>query len=113
MLEAEGHPDFAVTTVEGYPTLDDALRKIREQKKIKQIQLRPFMFVAGDHAKNDIAGDIKTELESQGYQVSVLLEGLGQNPGIQDIFIEHAKFMTQHKLIDISDKKKAYAADKE
>lgn len=113
MLEAEGHPDFAVTTVEGYPTLDDALRKVREQKKIKQIQLHPFMFVAGDHAKNDIAGDIKTELESQGYQVSVLLEGLGQNPGIQDIFIEHAKFMTQHKLIDISDKKKAYAADKE
>lgn len=113
MLEAEGHPDFAVTTVEGYPTLDDALHKIREQKKIKQIQLLPFMFVAGDHAKNDIAGDIKTELESQGYQVSVLLEGLGQNPGIQDIFIEHAKFMTQHKLIDISDKKKAYAADKE
>ena len=93
--------------------LDDALRKVREQKKIKQIQLLPFMFVAGDHAKNDIAGDIKTELESQGYQVSVLLEGLGQNPGIQDIFIEHAKFMTQHKLIDISDKKKAYAADKE
>lgn len=113
MLEAEGHPDFAVTTVEGYPTLDDALHKIREQKKIKQIQLLPFMFVAGDHAKNDISGDIKTELESQGYQVSVLLEGLGQNPGIQDIFIEHAKFMTQHKLIDISDKKKAYAADKE
>ena len=52
MLEAEGHPDFAVTTVEGYPTLDDALHKIREQKKIKQIQLLPFMFVAGDHAKN-------------------------------------------------------------
>lgn len=113
MLEAEGHPDFVVATVEGYPTLDDAVRKIKEQKKIKQIQLLPFMFVAGDHAKNDIAGDIKQELESAGYQVSVLMEGLGQNPEIQDIFIDHARFMTQHRLIDISDKKKAYAADKE
>ena len=113
MLQAEGHTDFAVTTVEGYPALDDAINRIEGRKGVKKIQLLPFMFVAGDHAKNDIAGDIKTELESQGYQVSVLLEGLGQNPGIQDIFIEHAKFMTQHKLIDISDKKKAYAADKE
>lgn len=113
MLEAEGHSDFAVSTVEGYPSLDDAIRKIKKQKKIKQIQLLPFMFVAGDHAKNDIAGDIRQELEAQGYKVNVLMEGLGESPAIQDIFINHAQFMIHHKLVDISDKKKAYAADKE
>ena len=38
------------------------------------------MFVAGDHVNNDIAGDWKKELEDNGYKVSVLMEGLGQNP---------------------------------
>mgnify|MGYP002228090227 CR=1 FL=1 len=72
----------------------------------------PFMFVAGDHAKNDIAGDWKEELEKKGYEVSVFMEGLGQNPDIQKIFIEHARFMAKHKMIDIVDKKKAYAVEK-
>lgn len=113
MLQAEGHTDFAVTTVEGYPALDDAINRIEGRKGVKKIQLLPFMFVAGDHAKNDIAGDIRQALEAKGYEVSVLLEGLGQNPEIQDIFIDHARFMTKHRLVDIADKKKAYAADKE
>lgn len=113
MLQAEGHTDFAVTTVEGYPALDDAINRIEGRKGVKKIQLLPFMFVAGDHAKNDIAGDIRQALEAKGYEVSVLLEGLGQNAEIQDIFIDHARFMTKHRLVDIADKKKAYAADKE
>ena len=83
MLQAEGHTDFAVTTVEGYPALDDAINRIEGRKGVKKIQLLPFMFVAGDHAKNDIAGDIRQALEAKGYEVSVLLEGLGQNPEIQ------------------------------
>lgn len=113
MMQAEGHEDFVVGTVEGYPSFDDAVNRIAGQKKIKQVQLLPFMFVAGDHAKNDIAGDMKEALESKGYQVTVLLEGLGQNPEVQDIFIEHARFMTRHKLLDINEKKKEYAAGKD
>lgn len=113
MLQAEGHTDFTVATVEGYPALDDAIHRIEAKKGVKRIQLLPFMFVAGDHAKNDIAGDIRQLLEAKGYEVGVLLEGLGQDPEIQDIFIDHARFMTKHRLIDITDKKKAYAADKE
>ena len=79
----------------------------------KKVLLMPFMFVAGDHAKNDIAGDWKEELEKKGYEVSVFMEGLGQNPDIQKIFIEHARFMAKHKMIDIVDKKKAYAVEKD
>ena len=63
--------------------------------------------------KTDIAGDWKEELEKKGYEVSVFMEGLGQNPDIQKIFIEHARFMAKHKMIDIVDKKKAYAVEKD
>ena len=37
------------------------------------------------------------------------MEGLGQNPAIQDIFVEHARFCATHKYLDIVKKKKDYA----
>ena len=110
MLQAEGHTDFAVGTVEGYPTFDNAISRAQAKKKIKQVQLIPFMFVAGDHAKNDIAGDMKEILEKKGYKVSVRMEGLGENPAIQQIYIDHINFIIKHKQIDIVDKKKGYAS---
>ncbi|MCF2592752.1 sirohydrochlorin cobaltochelatase [Bacteroides caecigallinarum] len=113
MLQAEGYADFAVGTVEGYPTFDNAISKAQTKKKIKQVQLIPFMFVAGDHAKNDIAGDMKEVLEKKGYKVSVHMEGLGENPAIQQIYIDHINFIIKHKQIDIVDKKKGYANSKD
>ena len=113
MLQAEGHTDFAVGTVEGYPTFDNAISRAQAKRKIKQVQLIPFMFVAGDHAKNDIAGDMKEALEKKGYKVSVRMEGLGENPAIQQIYIDHINFIIKHKQIDIMDKKKGYANAKD
>ena len=45
-----------------------------------------------DHAKNDMAGDEdswKCELEEAGYEVRPILRGLGELPGIRQIFMEH------------------------
>lgn len=113
MLQAEGHTDFAVGTVEGYPTFDNAVDRLQEQKKIKQVQLLSFMFVAGDHAKNDIAGDMKEALEKKGYKVTPLLEGLGEQPAIQQIYIDHIRFILKHRQVDIMKKKKDYANAKD
>lgn len=113
MLQTEGHTDFAVGTVEGYPTFDNAVDRLQEQKKIKQVQLLPFMFVAGDHAKNDIAGDMKEALEKKGYKVTPLLEGLGEQPAIQQIYIDHIRFILKHRQVDIVKKKKDYANAKD
>ena len=113
MLQAEGHTDFAVGTVEGYPTFDNAVVRLQGQKKIKQVQLLPFMFVAGDHAKNDIAGDMKEALEKKGYKVTPLLEGLGEQPAIQQIYIDHIRFILKHRQVDIVKKKKDYANAKD
>ena len=108
----KGFKDYSVGTIEGYPTFDTMVAQVKANGT-KKVLLMPFMFVAGDHAKNDIAGDWKEELEKKGYEVSVFMEGLGQNPDIQKIFIEHARFMAKHKMIDIVDKKKAYAVEKD
>lgn len=112
MLKAHGFKNYFVATIEGYPTFDNALAQLRAAG-IEKIRLRPFMFVAGDHANNDIAVDWKESLEKEGFEVEVWMEGLGQNPAIQQLFIEHARFIAGHKKIDITKKKKLYASEKE
>lgn len=112
MLKEKGFKNYAVGTIEGYPSFDTMEAQVKANGT-KKVMLMPFMFVAGDHAKNDIAGEWKEDLEKRGYQVDVFMEGLGQNPAIQDIFIDHARFMAKHKMINIVDKKKAYASDKD
>lgn len=90
MFGAEGFKNIHVATIEGYPTFEDVLIKLKE-KKNKKVTLVPFMFVAGDHAVNDIANEWRNNLEKMGYEVSVVLEGLGEVPQIQERYVEHIK----------------------
>lgn len=112
MLQAKGFTHYHVGTIEGYPTFED-MEARTQASGVKKVMLMPFMFVAGDHVRNDIAGDWKKALEEKGYQVTVFMEGLGQNPDIQQLFIEHARFVAKHKMINITEKKRQYAAGKE
>lgn len=112
MLRAHGREDVHVATIEGYPTFDTLLSELRHAKA-RSVTLLPFMFVAGDHAHNDIAVEWKELLEKEEFQVEACMEGLGQLPEIQDIYIEHIRFSLQHRPEDITAKKQAYAAGKE
>ena len=112
MLKAGGLTNFHVGTIEGYPTFDTMLAQLKAGKA-KRVTLVPFMFVAGDHAKNDIAGEWKERLEKEDFIVSTQLEGLGQVPEIQEIFIDHIRFGLKHRMLDIMTKKAAYAAGKD
>lgn len=107
MLKAKGHRNFFVGTIEGYPEYNDMLAQLK-QSGLKDVVLVPFMFVAGEHAKHDIEGDWKEALEEAGYNVNVKMKGLGENVEIQDIFIDHLKFQTLHRKLDILEKKAKY-----
>ena len=56
MLKSEGHADCHVATVEGYPAIGNALQLLKKNAS-RTVTLVPLMFVAGDHARNDIAGE--------------------------------------------------------
>lgn len=112
MLKAKGYNHVHVGTIEGYPAFEDVLRMLKARKE-KTVTLVPFMFVAGEHAKNDIAEDWKKELEKEGYNTHVSMKGLGENPDIQKLFIERIKFASTHKLLPINEKKKEYARGKD
>lgn len=94
MLRDLGWPRAFIGTVEGYPELDEVMRRLKEHPEIKRIRLYPLMIVAGDHAKNDMAGDQpdswKCRLEAQGYEVRCYLTGLGEFEAIRSIFASHA-----------------------
>ena len=112
MFKANGHTNYHVGTIEGYPTFDTALRQI-QQAKGRTVVLQPLMFVAGDHARNDISEDWKGQLENAGLKVELRIEGLGEIPEIQDIFIEHIRKMMQYRTRNISEKKKIYSKQKD
>ncbi|MGL6024710.1 MAG: sirohydrochlorin cobaltochelatase, partial [Cetobacterium sp.] len=97
-----------IGTVEGYPGFDKVLKVLKKDKK-SRVKLMPLMFVAGDHAKNDIAEDWKEALEKNGIEVVLDLKGLGEIEKIQNIFIEKAKVLENVKIEDILLKKKEYS----
>ena len=51
----------------------------------------PLLFVAGDHASNDISVEWKQQLEENGFKVDLHIEGLGEVPEIQDLYIGKIK----------------------
>ena len=109
MPKAAGFGNFHVGTIEGYPTFETMLAQLKAAKA-KSVTLVPFMFVAGDHAKNDIAGEWREMLEKEGYTVHVRMEGLGQIHEIQKIFVDHIRFGLKHRTQGIMEKKAVYAA---
>lgn len=107
MFKAKGYANFFVGTLEGYPGQEEVMAQLAASG-LKEVVLIPFLFVAGDHAKNDIAGDWKEALEEAGYTVDVRLQGLGENTATRNLYIRHLSFLIGHKKLDILEKKASY-----
>ena len=92
-LDEAGYKNVFVYTVEGWPSLETVIPKLKANK-IKNVSLVPMMMVAGDHANNDMAGDEedshKTILTKEGFNVTADLRGLGENKAIRSLYVEHA-----------------------
>ncbi|MDR2551715.1 MAG: sirohydrochlorin cobaltochelatase [Treponema sp.] len=93
-LKAAGHDHYIIGTVEAEPSIEDVAAAAKGLG-VKRAVLSPLMIVAGDHATNDMAGDEddswKSILEADGFEVAINLRGLGEYPGIQTLFVNHAK----------------------
>ena len=92
-FHALGYNRVLVGTVENFPDLNTVMDKLEISGR-KKAALMPFMLVAGDHAKNDMAGDgdsWKSAMERAGYEVRTIMKGLGELPGIRRIFADHVR----------------------
>ena len=93
VFKDHGAHNIFVGTVDTYPSILSVLRRV-ESIQPKKIILAPLMVVAGDHARNDMAGDKnswKAAFEERGYPVQTVLKGLGEYPGIRAVYAAHAQ----------------------
>lgn len=90
----KGYKNIFLGTVEAYPTMESLLKMVNTYAPSKVI-LAPFMIVAGDHAKNDMASNDPeswySQFKAEGYDVQPVIKGLGEYPGIRKLLVEHLK----------------------
>ena len=86
--------DVFIATVESTPTLDDVIPALK-RAGVRSVHLAPLMSVAGDHARNDMAGDEEdswaSKLKAKGFSPKADLTGLGSRPAVARLWIEHLK----------------------
>ena len=98
-FKESGHENYVMGTVEAVPSLSSVISEVKRMNEknpqIKKVVLLPFMVVAGDHANHDMAGDDedswKSSFKAAGFETSCIIKGLGEYPGIQKLFVRHAR----------------------
>ena len=92
-------PNVFVGTVEGWPEIDD-IKSDLKKNRIEKAYLMPFMTVAGDHARNDMAGPSadswKSMLEKEGINCVVVLKGTAEFQEFVDIWVDHLRSALSH-----------------
>lgn len=92
-------PNVFVGTVEGFPELDTVMDLLKKNH-IKKIYLLPFMSVAGEHAKKDMAGDEddswKTIISRAGIECVTVLKGTAEYKAFVDIWVDHVGIILEH-----------------
>lgn len=87
-------PNAFVTTVEGTPSFADVVAEL-QKRNINKVWLVPLFAVAGDHARNDMAGLEKDSLISKlaeaGIAAEPVLTGNGDREAVAAIWLDHLK----------------------
>jgi len=88
------HQNVFLGTLDGFWGVKEVLEEVKSSGA-KRVKLMPFLLVAGAHALKDMAGE-KDEswarlFEEAGFKTEVDIEGLGENPKIIKVFVDHAK----------------------
>ncbi len=88
------YPDITlcICCASGTPDVDFVLHRL-QANNISRALLKPLMIVAGDHAKNDMAGadqdSLQSRLQAAGIQCRAILRGLGQEQPVADKLVRH------------------------
>jgi sirohydrochlorin cobaltochelatase len=100
VLKSHNFDNTYIACVEGYPTIEEIIKVLKKENR-HSLKLVPLMLVAGDHAKNDMAGDEedswKNILLKEGFEVETYLKGLGEIKEFQDIYIQHIEDIIENR----------------
>ncbi len=100
VMDELGYKNVFIGTVEGEPedtACEVVIGKVKDAG-FKNVVLRPLMVVAGDHANNDMADSEDPESWYSQFKaagafdnVDCQINGLGEIPAVQDIYVAHVK----------------------
>ena len=97
-LRAQLTDRVKLACVEGEYSLDGIMDDL-ERVPGRKLTLMPLMLVAGDHAKNDLAGDgedsWRSRLTARGFDAAVRLQGLGSLEAVQRRIVEKVRGIAQ------------------
>jgi len=81
----------------------EAVLNVLAMRNYKTVHMYPLMVVAGDHAHNDMYSSDeeswKTKIEKTGVKTRGYLVGIGRNPAIQSLYVQHAIIATSVKQL--------------
>lgn len=87
-----------VGTVEGWPSLEEVRSQLLTDG-CRKVLLVPFLLVAGDHARNDMAGDDpdswKSQLEAAGLTVRCHMDGLAALEEVRALYAARLRELLQ------------------
>jgi sirohydrochlorin cobaltochelatase len=87
-------PNVFIGCVDGYPEIDE-IKAMLTENNAKKAYLMPFMSVAGDHARNDMAGvaedSWKSILTQVGIECVPILKGTAEYDSFVEIWVDHLR----------------------
>ncbi len=94
LLRSRPGAPMRLCTAEGIPDFDSAVRELTALPQ-RRVLLAPLLFVAGEHAKEDMAGEgegsLRSRLVRAGFWVDCALRGLGERPAVREMYVERAR----------------------
>ncbi|MCX8042673.1 MAG: sirohydrochlorin cobaltochelatase [Desulfobacterota bacterium] len=91
-LYAHSPDGIFLAMVEGEPSWQ-RVRALLSKRGVRRVFFIPFMLVAGEHIEHDVLGaDNSSWVASlEGIEIQALMEGLGNNSKILDLFVTHIR----------------------
>lgn len=92
MFEEKKYPAF-ICTVGGTPSFQDTAERLA-RRKARRARLLPLMFVAGSHARNDMAGgkdSLLAAVRNAGIMAEPVFRGLGESRSVQALYAERVR----------------------
>ena len=90
ILQHEGHEQYHVGTISGYPSLQN-IKDILRKSGTRKVVLAPLIVAAAGHATKDIFVTWRKALEKEGYQVRLVRQGVLEYPAMRQLIINKIK----------------------
>ena len=103
-IQQQGYSNVFLATLKGEPSFDAVLREI-QHTNYRKVVLVPLMLVAGWHARTDMIGaenpnSWEQVLKRYGYQTEAILQGLGADSAIQQLYVERIRALMASESVN-------------